>query len=77
MGAIEAEAGGNHLSGVEEQTGGYLFGLPEGDSAWPQSLAFGYESTGSETFFVDTIWARSSAHAGSPSHLDNGDFLAG
>ena len=53
VGAIEAKPEGTTLSGVEEQTGGYLFGLPEEIPHIHNPLPFGYESTGKETFFVD------------------------
>ncbi len=53
VGAIEAKPEGSTLSGVEEQTGGYLSGLPEEIPHIDNPLPFGYESTGTETFFVD------------------------
>ena len=53
VGAIEAKPEVTTLSGVEEQTGGYLFGLPEEIPHASNPLPFGYESTGTETFFVD------------------------
>jgi type I restriction enzyme R subunit len=53
VGAIEAKPEGSTLSGVEEQTGGYLSGLPEEIPHINNPLPFGYESTGTETFFVD------------------------
>src|SRR5512139_2371845 len=53
VGAIEAKAEGTTLSGVEEQTWGYLSGLPEEIPHTHNPLPFGYESTGTETFFVD------------------------
>ncbi len=53
VGAIEAKPEGTTLIGVEEQTGGYLCGLPEEIPHIDYPLPFGYESTGSETFFVD------------------------
>jgi type I site-specific restriction endonuclease len=46
VGAIEAKPEGTTLSGVEEQTGGYLFGLPEEMAHSRDPLPFGYESTG-------------------------------
>ena len=54
VGAIEAKPEGTTLSGVEEQTGGYLSGLPEEIPHSHNPLPFGYESTGAETFFVDS-----------------------
>ena len=54
VGAFEAKPEGTTLSGVEEQTGGYLSGLPEEIPHSYSPLPFGYESTGAETFFVDT-----------------------
>lgn len=53
VGAIEAKAEGTTLSGVEEQTWGYLSGLPEEIPHTHNPLPFGYESTGTETFFVN------------------------
>jgi type I restriction enzyme R subunit len=53
VGAIEAKPEGTTLSGVEEQTWGYLSGLPEEIPHIHNPLPFGYESTGTETFFVD------------------------
>jgi len=53
VGAIEAKAEGTTLSGVEEQTWGYLSGLPEEIPHMHNPLPFGYESTGTETFFVN------------------------
>ena len=50
VGAIEAKPEGSTLSGVEEQTGGYLSGLPEEIPHIHNPLPFGYESTGTETF---------------------------
>jgi len=52
-GAIEAKPKGTTLSGVEEQTNGYLLGLPEEIPHIHNPLPFGYESTGSETYFLD------------------------
>lgn len=53
IGAIEAKPKGITLSGVEEQTGGYLTSLPDEIPHVHDPLPFGYESTGAETFFVD------------------------
>jgi type I restriction enzyme R subunit len=53
VGAIEAKAEGTTLSGVEEQTWGYLSGLPEEIPHTHNPMPFGYESTGTETFFVN------------------------
>ena len=53
VGAIEAKAEGTTLSGVEEQTWGYLSGLQEEIPHTHNPLPFGYESTGTETFFVN------------------------
>lgn len=53
VGAIEAKAEGTTLSGVEDQTWGYLSGLPEEIPHTHNPLPFGYESTGTETFFVN------------------------
>ena len=54
VGAIEAKPEGTTLSGVEEQTWGYLSGLPEEIPHTYSPLPFGYESTGAETFFLDS-----------------------
>jgi len=54
VGAVEAKPEGTTLSGVEEQTGGYLSSLPEEIPHSASPLPFGYESTGKETFFVDS-----------------------
>ena len=53
VGAIEAKPEGTTLSGVEDQTWGYLSGLPEEIPHIHNPLPFGYESTGTETFFVN------------------------
>lgn len=45
VGAIEAKPEGTTLSGVEEQTGGYLSGLPEEIPHVSNPLPFGYDST--------------------------------
>ncbi|MEQ8998878.1 MAG: DEAD/DEAH box helicase family protein [Coleofasciculus sp. B1-GNL1-01] len=52
-GVIEAKAKGTTLSGVEVQSGKYLFGLPSNLPCYRKPLAFAYESTGDETFFRD------------------------
>ena len=54
VGAIEAKPEWTPLSGVEEQTGGYLSALPEEIPHSYSPLPFGYESTGAESFFVDS-----------------------
>jgi len=53
VGALEAKPEGTTLSGVEDQTHSYLSGLPDDIPHVAKPLPFGYESTGSETFFVD------------------------
>ncbi|MFW5665307.1 MAG: DEAD/DEAH box helicase family protein [Coleofasciculus sp.] len=52
-GVIEAKAKGTTLSGVELQSGKYLFGLPSNLPCYRKPLPFAYESTGDETFFRD------------------------
>jgi type I restriction enzyme R subunit len=53
IGAIEAKKAGTTLSSVAFQTQKYLTSLPETFSSWQNPLPFGYESTGTETFFAD------------------------
>ncbi len=53
VGAIEAKAEGTTLSGVAEQSGKYLVGLPPSIPHVSSPLPFAYESTGTETFFRD------------------------
>jgi type I restriction enzyme, R subunit len=53
IGAIEAKAEGTTLSGVEDQTWGYLSGLPEEIPHTHNPLPFGYESTVAYPFFVN------------------------
>lgn len=52
-GAIEAKSEGTTLSGVEIQTDKYLHGVPENYTKIGVPLPFGYESTGTETYFRD------------------------
>ncbi len=52
-GAVEAKPEGTTLSGVEIQTDKYLHGVPENYAKIGVPLPFGYESTGTETFFRD------------------------
>ncbi len=52
-GVIEAKPQGITLSGVEFQSGKYLFNLPPKLPCHHKPLAFAYESTGGETFFRD------------------------
>jgi len=52
-GVIEAKSEGTTLSGVAEQSEGYLYGLPKNLPAVREPLPFAYESTGIETFFRD------------------------
>ena len=42
------------LSGVAEQTAKYAVSLPEYLARWNDTLIFAYESTGEESFFLDT-----------------------
>jgi type I restriction enzyme R subunit len=53
VGVIEAKPEGTTLSGVAEQSGKYLVGLPPGLPSVGDKLPFAYESTGVETFFRD------------------------
>ena len=52
-GAIEAKPAGATLSGVAEQSGKYITGLPPNIPHVQLPLPFAYESTGIETFFRD------------------------
>jgi len=54
VGVIEAKPEGTTLSGVAEQTGTYITGIPENLITIEEPLPFVYESTGIETFFRDT-----------------------
>jgi type I restriction enzyme R subunit len=54
VGVIEAKPEGTTLSGVAEQTGAYITGIPENLITIEEPLPFAYESTGIETFFRDT-----------------------
>lgn len=53
VGVIEAKPVGTTLSGVAEQSEGYMSDLPEDVPHIQLPLPFGYESTGRETFFRD------------------------
>jgi len=53
VGVIEAKPEGTTLSGVAEQSGAYLTGLPANIPHIQFPLPFAYESTGVETFFRD------------------------
>jgi type I restriction enzyme R subunit len=53
IGVVEAKPEGTTLGGVSEQTEKYLRGLPETIPHVGEPLPFGYESTGSETYFRD------------------------
>lgn len=52
-GVIEAKPAGTTLSGVAEQSEGYMGELPPFYQKWSDPLRFGYESTGDETYFRD------------------------
>lgn len=52
-GVIEAKKSGVTLSGVAEQSEGYMMALPEHVAQWDTILRFDYESTSDETFFRD------------------------
>jgi len=53
VGATEAKPEGTTLSGVAEQSSKYLAGIPDNVPHFSDPLPFGYESTGTETFFRD------------------------
>lgn len=53
-GVIEAKKQGVTLSGVADQTSKYMVTVPSHLAKWGESLRFGYESTGDETYFCDT-----------------------
>lgn len=53
VGVVEAKAEGTTLSGVAEQSGSYLVGVPPVVPHVSDPLPFAYESTGVETFFRD------------------------
>jgi len=53
VGIVEAKPEGTTLRGVAEQTGRYQTDFPEDIPNVELPLPFGYESTGTETFFVD------------------------
>lgn len=52
-GVIEAKKAGVTLSGVAEQAAKYMVALPDHLARWDNTLRFGYESTGDETYFRD------------------------
>lgn len=52
-GVVEAKPAGVMLSGVTEQSGKYIGGVPSHVPHVHEPLPFAYESTGSETFFRD------------------------
>lgn len=53
VGVIEAKPEGTTLSGVADQSDKYLISLPQNIPCARNPLPFGYESTGTETFFRD------------------------
>jgi type I restriction enzyme R subunit len=55
IGTIEAKPAGHSLTGVEEQSEKYVRGVPFGIPAWRSPLPFSYESTGTETRFVNRL----------------------
>jgi len=55
IGTTEAKPEGETLTGVEEQSAKYVFGLRSGFPAWRSPLPFCYESTGAETFFTNRL----------------------
>ncbi|CBS87295.1 type I restriction endonuclease subunit R [Azospirillum lipoferum] len=52
-GVIEAKPEGVTLTGVAEQSAGYMGALPAHLQSWAPNLLFDYESTGAETLFRD------------------------
>ena len=54
IGVLEAKPVGTTLSGVAEQTKKYLEGVPPHLAKHSANLPFGFESTGQETFLIDT-----------------------
>lgn len=53
VGVIEAKPKGTTLSGIAEQSGRYIRGIPDSIPHVQEPLPFAYESTGVETFFRD------------------------
>src|SRR5687767_7511434 len=53
VGVVEAKPAGTTLSGVAEQAGSYVIGLPQNIPHVTLPLPFQYESTGIETLFRD------------------------
>jgi type I restriction enzyme, R subunit len=52
-GVVEAKKAGVTLSGIADQSEGYMQQLPTHLARWSDRLIFGYESTGDETYFRD------------------------
>lgn len=52
-GVIEAKREGVTLSGVAEQSARYMDRLPEHMARWDEQLIYGYESIGTDTWFVN------------------------
>jgi type I site-specific restriction endonuclease len=55
IGTVEAKPAGHSLTGVEEQSEKYVRGVPFGLPAWRSPLPFSYESTGTETRFLNRL----------------------
>ena len=55
VGSIEAKPDGTTLTGVEEQSGKYTTGLPDGIPTPFERLPFSYEATGVETRFTNEL----------------------
>jgi len=53
VGVVEAKPAGTTLSGVADQSGKYVVGIPAHVPRVQEPLPFAYESTGVETFFRD------------------------
>lgn len=54
-GVVEAKPEGTTLSGVADQSGKYLGGVPKNLPPVQEPLPFAYESTGTETFFRGVV----------------------
>ncbi len=52
-GVLVAKPAGTTISGVAEQSEGYMANLPPFYQKWSDPLGFGYERTGDETYFRD------------------------
>ena len=55
VGVVEAKPEDYTLTGVEIQSAKYTAGLPDALPHWHLPLPFGYESTGTETQFTNSL----------------------